>query len=157
MRCLLFIKFVWELEMQRCPVFSNTGGKSSRRWIFWCREVNVQHQFLLLNGRWNVEERFFESRYLPSYSNIAKIRSNFWIFWKIVHTFLISSIERWPSVDIPTACGWTFTINITRRAMNRSLISWSEARSFRPVWYHPIIRSLAIQNFISRLVNQENR
>lgn len=38
-------------------------------------------------------------------------------------------------------------MTITGRAMNifsRLLISWSDARNFGPVWYHPIIRSRAI-------------
>ena len=50
-------------------------------------------------------------------------------------------------MGIPTVCGRTSTITITGRAMYRlskSLISKSEARNFGPVWYHPIIRSLAV-------------
>src|SRR6266853_4031214 len=47
---------------------------------------------------------------------------------------------------MPTVCGRTSMIPITGRAMyrlNNSLISRSDARSFGPVWYHPIMRSRA--------------
>ena|SRR6267142_938525 len=48
---------------------------------------------------------------------------------------------------MPTVCGRTSTMTITGRAMyrlNNSLISKSDARSFGPVWYHPIMRSRAV-------------
>ena len=62
-------------------------------------------------------------------------------------TSLISSTAKYASVGMPTVCGRTSTITMTGRAMNffsRSLISWSDARSFGPVWYHPIILSRAV-------------
>jgi hypothetical protein len=61
-------------------------------------------------------------------------------------TSLISSTAKYASVGIPSCSGRTSTMTMTGRWMyrlNRSLISWSDARSFGPEWYHPIIFSRA--------------
>lgn len=61
-------------------------------------------------------------------------------------TSLISSTAKYASVGMPTVFGRTSTMTMTGRAiylLRRSLISWSDARSFGPVWYQPIIRSRA--------------
>ena len=53
----------------------------------------------------------------------------------LARTSLISSTPKYASVGMPTVCGRTSTITITGREikrLKRSLISWSDARSFGP-------------------------
>jgi hypothetical protein len=84
------------------------------------------------------------------YERICIIYMNIrWWFYMHARTSLISSTAKYASVGMPTVCGLTSTMTITGRAMyrlNNSLISKSDARSFGPVWYHPIMRSRAAKD-----------